>query len=289
MARGLSGRLGPYGRALLAGLVVLVFWAGLARTLEPPYAPTLPHVWGATKQAGAQDVPSAHLEVRNCSSADPALVEEVVARLEDDRRAIVSYLGREMSYRVPVLIVDGSGPALTDGLQLIVYHDEGSVDLATAPVLLAALGEGSLSMPGLSVFLEGAYAVYVAEEAGRTADLLGQSTDTWVAVMRRAGTLLPLSKCLAVGIPRSKAQGADVVRAWLQGASLMRWLSDAYGEGALMALRDGQSLEELTALPIARIEEEWLYSVADPATSLSCMEAAPPASPLRAYCGVLAP
>jgi hypothetical protein len=277
-------RPGSWLRAALAALVVLAFWGALAGDLWPEV-----RALGATGRGGAGALQSAHLEVRNHSAADAALVQQVVVRLEGDLRAIADYVGRAPVHGVPVLILDGTGPAATDGTRLLLYHERGRIDLSTAPVLLALLGEGSLAIPGLSLFAEGSYALHVAEAAGRTAGLLGASTDAWVVMMAREGTLLPVDRCREAAVPRSARERGDAIRALLEGASLMRWLAAAHGMPALQALRDGQSLEDLTGMSIAAIESAWLDSVAGTDAPTSCLATLPERSPLRPYCDVLAP
>jgi hypothetical protein len=285
MQRCRAGVLGPSLRTALAVTVVLVFWVALARAYWSELAPALLQLFGAARQVGADVVPSVSLEVRNRSTAPAAVVREVVQQLERHRQALAPYLERETSYRVPVLIADGSGPALTDGVRLLVFYDRGRVDLATAPALLVALGEGSISLPGLRLFVEGGYALYIAEEADLAQGLLGVSTDAWAALMYREGTLIPLGEAWDVGL----VDTGQSVRALLQGASLMRWLSRAHGVQVLRALRDGSSLEQVTGMSPDQVEGAWLASLAGVSAPPSCDAALPAASPLRPYCGAIAP
>jgi hypothetical protein len=213
-----------------------------------------------------------------------------VAELEAQYAAIHRFLGQEPAggARIPVLIANGSSPALTDGSALTLAFDGRSFDLSTAPFFLALLREGDLSLPGMSPFVEGGYAVYVAEEIGQAEDLLGQPADAWVALFVRNGSLLPLSQAWAVQLPEREADLVGFARAVVQGGSFARWVAETQGLEVVEALRSGLTLEDAVGLPIADAERAWLaWVAAKDIVPLSCAQAVPPESLLHSYCGQL--
>ena len=268
--------------------VLVGFWGALGYTYWPDILAALLRVVQLARGVGVIKVESTYLIVQNGSSAGETLVREAIAQLEADYLAIQSFLGDEMSYRVPVLVADGQGAAWTDGVRLNLFHDRGAIDTSTAPFFLALLREGDLSLPGTNLFLEGGYAVYVVEEIGRAQDLLGQSSDAWVTLWVRNGTFLPLTEAWGVELPRGERQVADALRALLQGGAFVRWVAGAYGLDAVKDLRHGLSLEDVTGLSFSQAERAWLNDEASHALRpLSCAEAVPKDSMLRVYCEVL--
>jgi hypothetical protein len=182
--------------------------------------------------------------------------------------------------RIPVTIVDGSGPALSDGQGLTLFHDAGRIDLGTVPFFLALLREGSLSVAGLRLLVDGGYAVYVVEDAGRARALLGQSSDAWVVLLRDTGTYVPLAEAWATGLPRGERETGLALRALLQGGSFVRWVAETQGREAVAALRDGVPVEDATGMSLPEAERQWLATLAQ-VEPLPCAEAVPETSALR--------
>lgn len=271
-------------RTASALIVLLAFWGAVAYSFWPEILPALLRAVGFARGIGAQEVESRTFEVRNSSTADPAQLRHALDVLEADYVAIHQFLGRQPEVRVPVLIANGSGPAWSDGVRLNLFYDQGRFDLSTAPFFLVLLSEGDLSVPGMVLFVEGAFAVYVTEEIGRAHDLMGQPTDAWVTRFAQQGTLMPLAEAWAVGLPQGEELPA-LLRALLEGGSFMRWLADACGPGTLQELRSGLSLVDATGLSVAEAEEAWLASVASRALQpQSCAQAVPGDSPLYGFC-----
>jgi hypothetical protein len=275
-------------RTAFALLALLGFWGALARAYWPEILPAVLRLAQSARGAGAVQVESAYLAVRNSSSADDALVRQAVAQLEADYVAIEAFLGGEPGHRIPVLIADGAGPAFTDGARLSLFYDGKGIDLVTAPLLLVALREGTLSMGGIRLFLEGGFAVYVAEEIGRAQPLLGQSSDAWVAWLQQNGTLLPLADAWSTELPQRERDMPDAIRALLQGGSFLRWVAGAHGTGAVQGLRNGIGLQEATGMSFVEAERAWLGAVALRAPHPEpCARVVPDGSILRGFCGKL--
>ena len=275
-------------RTVVAVAVLFGFWGALGYTYWPDIVAALLRVVQSARGVGVTKVESAHFIVQNGSSADESLVREVIAQLEADYVAIQGFVEDEVGYRVPVLIANGQGATWTDGIRLNLFYDRGTIDLRTAPFFLVLLREGDLSLPGTSLFLEGGYAVYVAEEIGRAQDLLGQSSDAWVTLWVRNDTFLSLDEAWGVGLPQGERQMADALRALLEGGSFVRWVAGTYGPGAVQDLRHGLSLEDVTGLSFSQAERAWLQDVASHGLRpLHCAEVVPSDSMLRLNCEVL--
>lgn len=272
-------------RASAAIAVLLSFWGALTWDFRAEIGALALRAVYAPRGEPARTVPSAYLSVEDRSRADAALVSETVARLEADYQAIHSFLGRNAEVRIPVSIVEGSGPAMTDGRRLNLYHHQGQIDLSTAPVFLVLLGEGDLAAYDVRLLVEGGFAVYVSEEIDRAEPLLGQSADAWVRWWRQQGTYVPLGEAWQVGLPGGASQVPVALRAIIEGASFQRWVVARYGLDAVQDLRGGFNVSQVTGLSTAEAERAWLSDVeALSIQAASCAVAVPASSPLRAYC-----
>jgi len=306
-------------RTVGAIVVLLLFWAALARSLWPEFAPVVLQIVRAARGAGVAPIETEHFLVRDASRADERTLDEAIAQLENDMAAIeavvanqadgahpasrlgghlrptgggeasaLSGLEGEAVARIPVTVLEGSGPALSDGTGLTLFHDAGRIDLSTAPFFLALLREGSLSMSGLRLFVDGGYAVYVVEGAGRAGALLGQSSDAWTALLRDAGAYVPLDQTWEAGLPRGERETAMALRVLLEGGSFVRWVAEAQGPEAVQALRAGVPLAEAIGMSLGEAEAQWLDTLAG-VEGRPCEDALPETSPLRGYCGALVP
>jgi hypothetical protein len=288
-------------RTVGAIVVLLLFWAALARSLWPEFAPAALQLVRAARGAGIEPIETEHLLVRDASRADQRTLDEAVAQLEGDLAAVEAVVagqadgphpalrpdeGGEGVARIPVTVLEGSGPALSDGTGLTLLHDAGRIDLSTAPFFLVLLREGSLSMSGLRLFVDGGYAVYVAEEADLAGALLGQSSDAWTALLRDAGAYVPLDQAWEAGLPRGEKEMAVALRVLLEGGSFVRWVTEAQGPEAVQALRAGVPLAEAIGMSLGEAEAQWLGTLTG-IEGRPCEEVLPEASPLRSYCGAL--
>ena len=213
------------------------------------------------------------------------MVRQVVAQLDADYAALQSVVGASPTVRIPVLIADGTGPALTDGRQLIVAHDDGTVDLSSAPYLLVLLSEGDLDLPELDLFVEGGYAVSVVERAGLAQPLLGQPTDAWVVLMEQAGVRPSLVEAWEIGMPANAQDVVDMSAALLVAGSFVGWVADEQGIDAVTDLRYGMAVEETLGVSLQEAEQRWWAAIeAKGLDPRPCLEALPSGSPLRSFC-----
>ncbi len=271
-------------RALAVGFLLL-FWGMLARSFWPELASSVLRAVQSVRGAGAVEVESRYLDVRNNSSAETELIRQVVAQLDANYAALQAEVGALPTVRIPVLVADGTGPALTDGRQLIVAHDDGNVDLSSAPYLLVLLSEGDLDLPELDLFVEGGYAVSVVERAGLARPLLGQSTDAWVVLMEQAGVRPSLAEAWGIGMPASAQDVVDMSGALLVAGSFVGWVADQQGNDAVDDMRYGMALEETLGLSLQQAEQQWWADIeAKGLDPRPCLEALAPGSPLRSFC-----
>lgn len=271
-------------RALAMGFLIL-FWGMLAGSFWPEIASCVLRAVQSVRGAGAVRVESRYLDVRNNSSAEAEWVCQVVAQLDADYAALQAVVGASPTVRIPVLIADGRGPALTDGRQLIVAYNGGTVDLSSAPYLLVLLSEGDLDLPELDLFVEGGYAVSVVERAGLAQTLLGQPADAWVVLMEQAGVRPSLAEAWGIGMPANAQDVVDMSGALLVAGSFIGWVADEQGAGAVDDLRYGVGLEETLGFSLQEAEQRWWADLAarglDPRP---CLEALSPGSPLWSFC-----
>ncbi len=243
------------------------------------------HLVQSVRAIGAEKVDSRYFDVRNNSDASQTQVDFMVRTLEADYEAINAFLGATSQSRIPVLLTNGSGPALADGVQLNVFYDRGVINLDSAPFFLVLLGYGKPITTERDLFVQAAFSLYVVEEVGRAQGVIGQPTDAWVELFRRRGALLPLSEAWAIGLPSDEDSAYEAARAAVEGASFMRWVSRTYGLQAARNLRNGMGLEEVTGLAVEEAEKRWLDSVAAQGWQpKSCLLALPSGSPAVSFC-----
>jgi hypothetical protein len=159
------------------------------------------------------------------------------------------------------------------------------MDLSTAPFWMALLVDGSLSWLDVALFVEGGYAVYVAEAIDRANPVLGQASDAWVVRLYDRGTYIPLEEALSIGLPDGKTAMERGVRALLEGGSFLGWVAERYGMDAAQEIRNGVPVEQVLGQPVAVIEAEWLDAVRSRVSNVRpCVEAVPEGSLLYGYC-----
>jgi len=280
-----DSRLAGVVRTLIALAVFLAFLGAVAYTTWPQLVPGVFHLVQSVRAIGAEKVESRYFDVRNNSDASQAQVDFMVRTLEADYEAINAFLGSPGQGRIPVLLTNGSGPALADGTQLNVFYDRGVINLDSAPFFLVLLGDGKPVTPDRDLFVQAGFSLYVVEEIGRAQGLIGQPTDAWVELLRRRGALLPLSQAWTIGLPSNEESAYNTVRAAVEGASFMRWVARTYDLQAARNLRDGLSPEAVIGLSPDEAEKGWLDSVAAQALQpKSCLLALPSGSPALSLC-----
>jgi hypothetical protein len=280
-----DSRLAGVVRTLIALAIFLAFLGAVAYTTWPQLVPGAFHLVQSVRAIGAEKVESRYFDVRNNSDASQTQVDFMVRTLEADYEAINAFLGAPGQSRIPVLLTNGSGPALADGVQLNVFYDRGVIDLDSAPFFLVLLGDGQPVTPDRDLFVQAGFSLYVVEEIGRAQGLIGQPTDAWVELFRRRGALLPLSQAWTIGLPSNADSAYDAARAAVEGASFMRWVARTYGLQAARNLRNGMSPEAVTGLALEEAEKQWLDAVAaQNIQPKSCLLALPSGSPALSFC-----
>jgi hypothetical protein len=281
----LHSRAAAVTRTVIALIVLLVFWGAIGYTLWPELVPGLLRTVQSVRGIGAEEAESRYLDVRNNSDASDAQVRGVIRTLEIDYEAVLEFLGRSPGDPIPVLITNGYGPAMADGLRLNIFYDNGVLNLDTAPFFLVFLSQGEEFGFDTDFFLKGGFAIYVAEEVGRAQGFTGQPADAWVELLRQKGALLPLAEAWEAELPQSEEGLFDFLRALIESGSFVRWLVEGYGIEAVQELRDGLSLENVTEMSLAEAEEAWLASVtSQDLQPKPCRLALPGGSLLGALC-----
>ncbi len=280
-----DSRLAGVARTLIALAVFLAFLGAVVYTSWPQLVPGIFHLVQSVRAIGAEKVESRYFDVRNNSDASQTQVDFMVRTLEADYEAINAFLGAPSQGRIPVLLTNGSGPALADGVQLNVFYDRGVINLDSAPFFLVLLGDGQPVTTDRDLFVQAGFSLYIVEEIGRAQGLIGQPTDAWVELFRRQEALLPLSQAWTIGLPADEDSAYEAARAAVEGASFMRWVARTYGLQAARNLRNGMSLEEVTGLALEESEKRWLDSLAAQALQpKSCLLALPSGSPVLSFC-----
>ncbi len=281
-----NSRLAGVARTLIALAVFLAFLGAVAYTSWPQIVPGAFHLVQSVRAIGAEKVESRYFDVSNNSDAGQTQVNFMVRTLEADYEAIDAFLGPMGGQnRIPVLLTNGSGPALADGIQLNVFYDRGVINVDSAPFFLVLLGDGKPVTLDRDLFVQAAFSLYVVEEVGRAQGLIGQPTDAWVELFRRQGALLPLSQAWTIGVPTDEESAYEAARAAVEGASFMRWVTRTYGLQAARNLRNGMSPEEVTGLALEEAEKKWLDAIAvQNIQPKSCLLALPSGSPALSFC-----
>jgi hypothetical protein len=258
-ADGLSKHIAGVGRAVLAALILLLFWSAIGYGFWPELAPRLLFWVQSLRGIGADEIESQCFEIRNNSSASDRQVQHMVERLEQDYVTLTAFLGREPEGPIPVLLTDGIMPAYAEQETLYVFNDHGVINMDTAPFFLAALVAGPSS--GSLVFDLG-LSLYAVEETGLAAGLTSQSADAWIVLLQQDEALIPLEEAWLIEMPHNEEGLFDFFRAILESGSFARWLVNEYGWEAMWDLRAGGELETVIGTPPHEAEANWLAHIA---------------------------
>jgi hypothetical protein len=258
----LESRAAGVARTILALMVLLIFWGAIGYTFWPELMPSLLRTVQSVRSIGADTIGSRYFEIRNNSDASQAQVNHIIRTLETDFQAVLDLLGRQPGEPIPVVLTNGQGPAIFDGVQYNIFYDNGVIDIDTAPFFMTLAVDGKSPTAEINLFVEVGFALYVTEEIGRAENITGQPADSWVTLLRQNEALLPLPAAWEVTLPESEVDAFDLLRALIEGGSFMRWIVETYGLEAGQALRDGQLLEDVTGLHFDQAEAAWLTGLA---------------------------
>jgi hypothetical protein len=251
----------PASRWIVSGIILVIFFGALLFDYWPSLAPGVLRMFNSARSVGATTTQSKYFVVRNNSQASDSQLAELVQILEKQYAAISAYTRSKPASRLPVLVVDGSGPAMLDGSQLVISYNSGQMNLDLAPFFLVVMVEQvDVDLSG-SITPLGGQALQVVEASGLGDGLIRQPLDDWIVLLRQSKAYLPLDQAWKVPMPNSDSGYYDLMRGVLETGSFMRWFTAEYGLEAAQQVARGQAVENVTGKTLQENEAEWLKSL----------------------------
>jgi hypothetical protein len=245
-------------RLMVSGFILTLFWGAILYSYWPSLAPAALHLINATRSAGAPTMESRHFQVHNTSSASESQVEGLIQTLDNQYRVITSYTRSRPPGQLEVLVVNGHGPAVIDGPQLVINFDGDQMDTTLVPFFMVFLIEDIKINPAGEIVAPGGQALQVVEAAGLGNQLIRQPLDAWTVLLRQRNGYLPLEKAWKVSVPNDDASLYSLLRALLESGSFMRWFTVKYGLDAAQRVARGETVEDVSGKSLAENEVEWL-------------------------------
>ena len=273
-------------RWAVSGVVLALFWGALLYEYWPELASSVMRLFNSARSAGAETVESRYFEVLNSSNASPRQLRAVVQELEGQYEAVTGYLDVAPTEPIPVLVVNGKGPGLPDGAQILINYDNGRMDTTLTPLMMVLLVEEIPINPAGGIAPAGGHALEVVEAAGLGDHLIRQPLDAWVTLLRQENGYIPLQEAWKVGVPNDEESLFYLIRALLESGSFMRWFSTSYGIDSSMRVAHGEPIESVSGQPLAELERAWLKSLdGQEIEPKSCEVVIPRASIFSIMCG----
>lgn len=248
-------------RIFISFMVLVIFFGAILVDYWSELLPGVLSLLNSARSVGAESVESKVFDVRNSSNATPAQVGKLVNSLENQAAAISQTVNVAPSEKLRVLIVNGRGPALLNGQELVINYADGMMDTDLAPLYLVLMIEGiPLKMDDSLVLLAG-YGLHVVEEAGQGSQLIRQPLDSWTVLLQKRNAYLPLEEALRARVPNDESSGYVFIRAMLESGSFMKWFARQSGLDASRALAQGEDIVTLSGKSLAENEAEWLESI----------------------------
>jgi len=249
---------GAVKRLIVSGIVLTIFFGALLYDYWPSLVPAVLRLFNSARSVGATTTESRYFEVHNNSDASEGQVGLVMKTLEKQYEAISAYTRSKPAARLPVLVVNGRGPAVIDGSQLVINYDNGQMDIDLAPFFLVIMVQQiEINTAGEIVPL-GGQALQVVEAAGLGEALIRQPLDSWAVLLRQNKAYIPLDEAWKVQLPNHDNGYYDLLRALLETGSFMRWFTEEYGLDAAQQVARGEAVENVTGKSLSENETEWL-------------------------------
>jgi hypothetical protein len=267
-------------RIALSLAVLGLFWGSVLREYWPDMVPGLMQTLNMARSVGAESIPSQYFDVRNNSKASEGRVQQMVAGLENEYNVLYSYLlsqdvaipvtganattapdsstTGEDDGKLPLLVVNGAGPAVADGENLVINYDDGYMDTSLAPLYMVIMLEGLPLDMSSGLVPAGGHALQVVESAGLGLKITYQPLDDWAVLLRRNGNYLPLSEAWPLGMPGNDAGTYDLLRGVLEAGSFMHWFTAQYGIDTAQRMAEGADILEITGKTLEENERAWL-------------------------------
>jgi hypothetical protein len=298
---------GAIARIALSLAILGLFWGSVLREYWPDLVPGLMQTFNLARSVGAETIPSRYFDVRNNSNASEGQVQQMVTGLEDEYNVLYGYLlshdvgipatGANVSTasggstagkndgKLPLLIINGEGPAVADGENLIINNNHGYMDTSLAPLYMVIMLEGLPLDMSSGLVPAGGHALQVVEAAGLGQQITYQSLDDWAVLLRRNGNYLSLSDAWPLGMPGNDAGTYDLIRGALEAGSFMHWFTAQYGIDTAQRLAEGDDIRDLTGKSLQDNERAWL-AVLDkqPVNPKPCHEIVPKDSMFYDFC-----
>lgn len=245
-------------RLIISGIVLAIFWSAILSDYWPSLAPAALRLINTTRAAGAPTMESTHFKVSNNSMASEAQVQEMIRALDKQYAAITRYTRATAPDQLPVLIVNGLGPAVIDGPQIMVNFDNGQIDTSLVPFFLVFLIEEIPINPAGEIAAPGGHALQVVEATGLGDELIRQPLNAWTLLLRQSHAYMPLEEAWKVEAPNDEESLYNLLRAMLESGSFMRWFTAKYGLDTAQRVARGETIENATGKSLAENEAEWL-------------------------------
>ena len=273
-------------RLAISAAVLTIFFAAVLAEYWPDLAIAVMRVANSARSVGADKVESRYFDVVNRSNAGTGQVRGVISKLEGQVEAILEHTqAAPPAEPIPVLLSNGTGPALTDGSQIMLSYAGGRVNVDLAPMFLVWIIEGIPVNPQDGLVPAGGYALRVVEASGLGDEMIRQPLDHWVLLLHERKVYMPLEEAWVLVMPSDEAGAYNLMRGLLEAGSFMSWLDKTYGEETAGLLARGETIETLTGKTLAEIEAEWLRSLeAQAINPKSCTAAIPQSSLFRLLC-----
>lgn len=275
-------------RLMISGVILVLFWGAIVYEYWPELVSTAMRLFNSARSVGAETVQSQYFEVRNNSNASDPQVRRVVSTLETQYQAIIEYLEITPEEKLPVLIVNGRGPAMMDGSQLLINYENGRMEIDLAPLYLVLLAEEMPLNMSDGLVPTGGHALQVIEAAGQGGGLLRQPLDHWVVLLRQQSAYIPLEDAWTTPTPDDEKGASLLAHAMLESGSFMRWYTAQYGLESAVRLARGEDPESVSGVSLAEMEQQWLASLEGQSIQpKSCRAAIPDGSVFRIICNTL--
>ncbi len=272
-------------RVLISGIVLAIFWSAILHDYWPSLAPAALRLVNATRSVGAATMESSYFEVHNKSAASESQVQAMIQELNRQYLAIRQVTGASPAGQVQVLVVNGHGPVLIDGEQLVVNDDNGKIDTSLAPFFLVFLIDDIKINPAGEIAAPGGYALQVVEAAGLGQNLIRQPLDAWTVLLRQRNAYVPLDDAWKVVVPNDENSLYALLRAMLESGSFMRWFAGKYGLDAARRVARGETVQDVTGRTLAENEADWLKALdTKKIQPKACETVIPPESVFRIIC-----
>jgi hypothetical protein len=273
-------------RILISCFILTAFFGAIISDYWSELLPGVMYLFNSARSVGAETVESQVFAVRNSSNATQAQVVAVVHTLENQFTAISRYVKMAPTEKLPLLIVNGRGPAMMDGTELVINYSDGVMDTDLAPLFLVLMiEEQPLNMDGGLVVM-GGYGLHVVEASDQGKQLTRQTLDSWTVLLRKKNAYLPLEEALNARVPNDELSGYIFIRALLESGSFMKWFTSQYGLDATRAYARGGDIAALTGKALEANETQWLDTIAADASihPRSCGSVVPQSSLFRILC-----